>query len=767
MALRYLTCAAGSPRLSASSKGICLLPLLAVLAMAALPARAQAPARGSAADSAGSEAAALEPIVVEAHGANPAASGSLGGFSSTPVESLPLAIDTIRAADLLERGVNSLSSAIRTDPSVGDNYNTFGYVEALQVRGFTLNELLNYQRDGMTVSSHVPVALENKESIEILKGASGMLAGSSAPGGLVNYVLKQPTATTLAQIDSTISERGSALVHGDFGGHLGNQPDFGYRINVAAEERRPEVDHAWSRRTLLSGFFDWHAAPGTLVQAEFEHQKVREISVPAFALVDSNNSQTATTLPAPIDPRINLNSQPWTQPFESTATSASLRLEQALAPDWELALRAATQRSTTNDRIAFPDGCSYVNAGLNSNLPPPNTYYLLNGLCSNYNVDIYQYVSDDEVRNTNATDAHVHGRARLAGASHEITFGIKATRYSERYPPLQVYNYVGTESVFAPVAFAANATPMNPNANLDTNLYELYAFDVAHFAQRWSSWLGARYTRITEDSSLIPSAYTTTLQATSLQQHLATPWVGLGYAPWIGGFVYASAGSGVEVANVPNKPAFANPGQALPAQRSRQAELGFKQHAGGNWSWDAALFRITKPFADNVATAAGLLQLAGAREERHQGLELAADWRPLAALQLRASTAFIDAKTTRAVNPAWVGKGTSNVAPVSASVQETWSPGPVPGLAWSNIWTYAGHKTVLPDGSVDLPAYWQWDTSLRYAVSAGNLHWVWRAGVDNLTARSYWREAPTASWGSIYLFPAQARSARLGVSITW
>ncbi len=741
-----------------------LLALTLALALGwAMPAFAQSAPRASAADSAGGDAGALEPIVVEAPGAG---SGSLGSFTSTPLESTPLAIDTIGAAALLDRGVTSLSSLIRTEPSVGDNYNTFGYVEALQIRGFVLNELLNYQRDGMTVSSHVPVALENKESIEILKGASGMLAGSSAPGGLVNYVLKEPTAQTLTQVDTTVSERGSVLVHGDFGGHVGPQGALGYRINVAAEERRPPVDHAWSKRTLLSGFFDWHADAGTLVQFEFEHQKVREISVPGYALVDSGNTGTATTLPAPIDPRINLNAQPWTQPFESTSTDASLRLEQPLAPDWTLSLKAATQRSVTNDRIAFPDGCSYVDPALNSN-QPPQYYYLLNGLCSNGNVDIYQYVSNDEVRNTNGVDAHVHGVVAVGAARHEITAGLKTTRYSERYPPLQVYNYVGTENVFAPVALPANAMPSNPNVNLDTDLNELYAFDVAHFARRWSSWLGARFTRITEDSALVPSALAPSLQATSLQQHLFTPWFGVGYAPWTGGFAYASAGSGVEVASVPNKPLFANPGQALPAQRSRQLELGFKQHMGSGASVEAALFRITKPFADNLPSAAGLLQEAGARQERHQGLELSAEGRPTKELQLRASTAIIDARTTAAVNPAWVGKPATNVAPVAASLEETWSPSRVPGLAWSNLWTFAGHKTILPDGSVDLPAYWQWDTYARYERMAGRLHWTWRAGIDNLTGRNYWREAPTASWGSIYLFPAQARSARLGVSVSW
>jgi len=721
-------------------------------------------ARAAPLDAGGGDTASLEPIVVAAPPVPPAA-GSLGAFTSTPIASTPLAIDVIGAADLLDRGVNSLSSAIRTDPSVGDNYNTFGYVEALQVRGFVLNELLNYQRDGMTVSSHVPVALENKESIEILKGTSGMLAGSSAPGGLVNYVLKQPTATTLVQLDSTVSERGSALVHGDFGGHFGDQGAFGYRINLAAEERRPEVDHAWSKRSLLSGFFDWHATAGTLVQLEFEHQKVRETSVPAFALLDSMNTGTATTLPPPIDPRLNLNDQPWTQPFESTETSGSLRLEQRLGPDWDLALRAGTQRSTTNDRIAFPDGCSYVNPSLNSTAIAPGApgyYYLYNGLCSNYNVDIYQYVSDDEVRNTNDTDAHLHGHLRGAGTDNEVTLGVKTTRYSERYPPFQTYNYVGTENVFAQAALPANATAANPNVPLDTALDELYAFEVAHLPRDWSAWLGARYTRITEDSSLTDGT-----QATRLQQHLLTPWLGLGTAPWRGGFAYASAGSGVEVASVPNHAGLLNPGQALPAERSRQVELGLKQHGGDGWSLDAALFRITKPFTDNVGPVGAQLQVAGARAERHQGLELASDWQAAATLQLRASATFIDAKTTSAVDPGWIGKAPTNVAPLAVSLQDIWSPAALPGLAWRNIGTYAGHKTVLPDGSVDLPSYWQWDTGLDYAYDAARVHWVWRAGIDNVTGRSYWREAPTASWGSIYLFAAQARSARLGLSVSW
>jgi iron complex outermembrane receptor protein len=734
----------------------------------------------------GANGPSLPTVVVEAsRPAQPKPEGSLDSISSTPIATTPLAVDVISTGELLDRGVNSLSSAIRTDPSVGDNYNTFGYIEALQIRGFTLDEFLNYQRDGMNVSSHVPIALENKESIEILKGTSGMLTGSSSPGGIVNYVLKQPTDHTLVELDSTVSERGSVLLHGDFGGRFGPANQFGYRINVAAEDRHPEIQDAWSKRALASGFFDWRFDADTLLQAEFEHQKVRETSVPGYGLLDATGTGVANVLPPPINPWINLNSQPWSQPFESTETSASVRLHRKITSDWDLTVKLATQRSVANDRVAFPDGCSYFNSALNAN----TGYYLYNGMCGNYNVDLYQYVSDDEVRNTNTTDTHVHGHIALLGSDNEVTAGLRTTRYSERYPPLQVYDLTsppGTPgcpasttpfNVYAQTATPACPSPNTLNAPLDSDLDELYAFDVAHFAQAWSAWFGARFTRITQDSSLTDGS-----EATALQQHLITPWLGLGYEPWKGGFAYASAGSGVEVNNVPNHEAtlftgqgvqFLNRGQVLPAQRSHQVELGFKEHPDAAWSFETALFRIEKPFPDNIPVTVDstgvehALQVAGARVERHQGIEIESKWQALDSVLLVANVTAIDAKTIQAVDPSWVGKAATNVAPLAASLQDTWSPEFLPRFSWSNIWTYAGHKAVLPDGSVDLPNYWQWDTNARYAMTAQGLHWTWRAGIDNVTNRTYWREAPMATWGSIYLFPAAGRTGRISVAVDW
>jgi iron complex outermembrane receptor protein len=684
-------------------------------------------------------------------------SGGVNDFSTAPLARTPLAVDVLSVEDLVDRGVNSLSSAVRGETSVGDDYNTFGYVEGLQIRGFVLDEVLNYRRDGMPVSSHVPVALENKEAIEILKGLSGIIAGSSAPGGLVDYRLKRPTDSPLRVIRAEISERGSALVHGDFGGRAGEGDRLGYRINVAAEERRPPIDNAWARRAFASGYFDWRAAPDTLLELEFEHQRVRQISVPGYGLLDTDGDGIAETLPPPIDPRINLNAQPWTQPFESTATTGSVRIAQRLGPAWDAALRLGIQRSVANDRIAFPDGCS----------SGPN--YVYPGLCGNYDIDIYDYISDGERRNTNDADARLHGRFVTGPVDHEPTFGLRVTRYDERYPPFQAYNFAGTVNVFAPVALPPNAAMTNPNVRVDLHIDELSATDVLRFAQRWSVWLGARLTRLDQSSALTQPDASGGLEDVALAQHFFTPFGAVGYEPWADGFVYLSGGSGVETATVPNRPdLFVNPGQALPALRSRQVELGFKQTRAGVMAFNAALFQIEKPFPDDIPQPGGLaLRVAGARVQRHRGLELDQDWIALPNLRLKAAMTLLQAETTQAVNGAYVGRATVNVPHVSATLRDTWDPPGLPGLAWSNQLVFSGHKPVLPDASVDLPAYWQWDTALRYRVQGPGSAWTWRAGIDNVTDRRYWREAPTAPWGATYLFPAMARTARLGVEVSF
>ncbi|MDZ7862359.1 hypothetical protein [Acidovorax sp.] len=62
-----------------------------------------------------------------------------------------------------------------------------------------------------------------------LKGTSGILVGTSAPGALVNYAVKRPDQTDLRSLRLETSSDGGLLGHLDLGGRFGEDRRFGYR----------------------------------------------------------------------------------------------------------------------------------------------------------------------------------------------------------------------------------------------------------------------------------------------------------------------------------------------------------------------------------------------------------------------------------------------------------------------------------------------------------------------------------------------------------
>ena len=320
----------------------------------------------------------------------------VGGISDAPIEVTPQSISTLSAQELKATGTYSLSGAFRNETSASDAYNTVGYIESIAIRGFLLDNSLNFRRDGMPISNYSPLAIENKERIDILKGVSGVQAGVSAPGGLVNYVIKRPTSTPLSEVTLRASERGTLGAAIDLGGRTQDR-SFGYRINAAIEDRRPLANNAPGKGQFASGFFDYRLANFGTLEFEFENYRSKQISVPGFGLFDTNGDGVAETIPRVINPRTNLNSQPWSQPFENVSTVGSIRYEHNLGDKWRAGVRVGLQNIATNDRLAFPDGCSSA------------ANYVYPGLCANGDVDIYDYRSDNERRRMATQDAYIKG----------------------------------------------------------------------------------------------------------------------------------------------------------------------------------------------------------------------------------------------------------------------------------------------------------------------------------------------------------------------
>ncbi len=696
--------------------------------------------------------ATLPGVVVES-AALPAALRriDINTLSDAPMAETPITAGVIDAQEMRDRGVQTLSQAVRSEPSVGDAYNTVGYIESLVVRGFRLDSLLNYRRDGLPISNHTPFAVENLAAIEIVNGPASVVGGGGTPGGLVNYRIKRPTEAPLAQLAAEVSERGTVLVQGDFGGRVGERNAFGYRINAAAMDRHPYPNDADGRRGFVSGWFDWRVAPDTTLVAEFDYNDVRQVSVPGYGLMANEGESAGTILPPPISPRQNLNAQPWSQPFESRAVAGTLRWLQQLAAAGRLEVQAGGQNILTNDRIAFPDGCSAY------------AVYVYPGICANGDVDIYDYRSEDERRRTATFDVLLAGTATTGGVTHELRFNARRTRSTERFPPLQTYNFVGIDNVFSPVVLPADPTPntLNPEATLTFS--ELGASDVMR-AGPASLWIGGRWVQLDQSGALSDGS-----EAVSYDQRFFSPWVALGWQPWAGGFAYASYGTGVEVEAVPGRPdQFVNYGAVLPALESRQIEVGFKQVTARGDAFTLALFSIDKPYGDDIEQPDGrLLRVAGGRESRHRGVEAGGVVAVGPSFKVEARAAWIDARTTKAIDPALLDKRTTNVAPFAASLAAAWQVPALQGLEVSSLFVYSAAKPVLPDNSVELSPYWQWDLAAAYRWQWAGHRLTLRGGIENVTDRRYWREAPTEAWGGIYLFPAQPRLFRLALVASW
>ena len=668
----------------------------------------------------------------------------VGGFGTTLAKT-PQSV-TVFGSDLISAtATQSLSQLLKLDASLADSYNTTGYIESLSIRGFLLTQTANFRRNGLAVSNYAPLALENKERIEILKGVAGLQSGVSAPGGLVNYVTKVPQKSSFTTATLGVDEYGGGKAHVDANAMLGR---VGVRLNVAAEKLRTQFDHANGSRQFASLALATALSSATSVSADFEYHRKSQPSVPGLGLLDSNNDGVGDSLPTRINPRLNLNNQTWSLPYQATSTTAQLALNHRFNADWTARVSGSTQRTKINDRIAFPDGCG-------------DTYP---GLCGNGDVDVYDFRSEAEKRTVSSWDAHLDGKVNTMGMKHALRVGASGRSISDALPPKQAYNYVGTTNIYTPIALPADSTPLDLNTNSRERAVEGYASVTSDLTTTLQTFAGLRVSRLNRASERSDGS-----RAVAYDQTITTPWAGLAWSPVPSTMVYASWGQGAEVEVVPNRSSrFVNYGQSLPALKSQQTEIGVKWQANSRLLMTGALFSIDKPYADDVATTSGKpLRVAGAKEARHRGLELSATGRVSEALSIQASMMALDAKFTKAVDPTLVGQRVTNVARVKTSIFADYKIAAVQGLALNALATYESGKTVTADGSVTLPNAWQLDVGTRFDHIIAGKATTWRLNVENVTNRIYWREAPTQYWGGIYLFPSTPRTVRGSVTVAF
>ena len=115
------------------------------------------------------------------------------------------------------------------------------------------------------------------------------------------------------------------------------------------------------------------------------------------------------------------------------------------------------------------------------------------------------------------------------------------------------------------------------------------------------------------------------------------------------------------------------------------------------------------------------------------------------------------------LEPANNGKRPPNVPNVIARAQAARKFASLPGLELQGQLSHEGRRAVLADESIRLPAWTRFDAALRYETKLGGTATAWTLGIDNITNKRHWKEAPF-QFGHVYLYPGATRTLRLSVT---
>ena len=654
---------------------------------------------------------------------------SVAGFGEATLFDTPASVVAITHAQMQDLSIRNTTDAMAYDASVSDAYNAVGYSEQFSIRGFKLDNNSSYRKDGLIIPADTQIPLENKERIEILKGLSGLQAGISAPGGVVNYVTKRPTATPLLSATAGVSERGTLYGAVDAGGRF-EDTRFGYRINAAGEKLRSYVAGADGERRFVSGAFDWQISPAALLQLDLDYQHKSQLTAPGYQLLAND------ILPPNVSPKTFLGNQPWARPVDTTSSNIGLRFEYKLNPDWNASVAVNKHWFRRDDFTAFPYGCSNEGAG----------FYP--GYCSNGDYDVYDYQSTGESKTPLGALAQIQGKFATGAVTHQTTFGLSfATRRDSMGD--YVYDYAGSSNIYHnEIVPPAPVHPVTGPVMVRHQDRErgAYAQDIVNLSERLVLHAGLRYETVRSDNLVDDSRAKTAID------HFLLPNVALVWRASDAVNVYASIAQGMEYGGIGGIET-TNYGIPLSPSRSKQLEIGAKASVNAALELAAALFNIKRGHEyTNLATATFVRE----GEERNRGVELSAQGKATSNLSYMLSATALNTRVTGTRDAAINGKRVADVPALKTSALVEYTLPALPALKVNGQWQYAGKKAFQEDNRTFVPGYHVFNLGAQYGFKLAGVTTTARARVDNVFDRFYWRDVTPDLGG--YLLPGAPRT---------
>ena len=694
---------------------------------------------------------------------------TVGTLDGEALKNAPLSASVITRDLLTDQVARLLSDVVNNDASVANDYVPVGYYGFYQIRGFPLDLATGLEINGMTIAGEQDVPLENKQSVEFLKGIAGVESGVASAGGLIDYVTKRPAA--IKDLDLATDHRGTAYGAVDLGRLFGSRKQVGVRVNLAGERIASYMIGTNGWRAMGAGAADWKLSPNAILKGDFEYQHKTERDGSGYQLLGG------TTVPdiTKIYPSTMLGYQAWAPPDTYDTFNTRARFDYTLPHNWVAFAAASFGHSLIQDNVIYAYGTPFDDNGNVACPGAPNApeYFF----CPDGSYGIYDYRDPNELRIDGQAEALVTGRVKTGAMTHELTGGGELFLRSVQLPGLPppsapdnvqdgaVYSYIGQENIYQPIAPFPEELDLVTNTpdqagprwlSVDSHQSSAVMQDRIHLPWRFQLLAGGRFDSLRDHNYSAPNesgGLNLTDKTVWLPQYAVT------YNPVDNLTLYGNYG--VMLSLGPQAPYWAG-GYYLSPFFTRQAEIGAKYEPSQRILLTGAFFRMRAPFFYPI----GNVDFESDGRETHDGIELNAAGKATSWLRLTASAAAMRALSDKSSTPSFNGKQVLNVPHLRTTLFADIALPHAHGLHLMPGWGYTGRKEATRDDAVSVPGYNLFSMGARYTPGGEQGRMTFRIYANNIADKRYWSDTG-ANGGDTFIWLGAPTTVRLSAHYTF
>ena len=671
---------------------------LAPAAVAAAPRLPEVTVTGT-----GPEASAFAPV----HGYVARRSATALKGDALLVET-PQSITVVGAEEMAARKTDSVAEALLYAPGILTQPSGFSRLaDDYNIRGFDAGGRTgSVLRDGMKLQSaqfdggQEPYGLER---VELLRGASSVLYGQLAPGGLVNAVSKRPSADPVHEVIAEGGSHDRRQLATDHTGVLGADGRLTYRLTALVRRSGTQVDGVPDDKQYIAPALRWQPDAATSVTLLASHQKTdTRLGAPMPYNSTLWSSSAGRKIPYGL-----FTGEPGFDRYVGTMDTLGWIVEHRFNDRLQLRHSLRGYRSQAHYAYLTPGAVTGTRLARRADLRTDDTTAL---------------TSDTQLQ----WDA-----PRLGDWQNTVLAGLDV--YRRDYDTTRLTGSVGALDLARPVYGQRPAIGPNDGGSDQTGLQTgLYLQNQMRWRDQWVVVLGGRYDRARSDTVAHRGGALTRQEDSAFTGRAGVVrLLDNGWAPYasVSQSFLPTAGTGRQ-------------GQAFEPTRGEQAELGVRwQPPGTDTLLAAALYQLEQSnvLTEDPQDSSFSVQTGRVRA---RGLELEARFSPLRQLSVVGAYQRVDARTVRDNNPALVGQRSVGVPKQTASL---WADYHLAGWGLAGLrWRDAAPTNAAAIDRLT-PAYGLVDLRVSYATGP----WLASLKVSNLADKQTLHCQGTCRYGDL------------------